>query len=382
MIRNTFKDIMYKNSKMRDEDRFILDDNEHNNLIEEIDYSKIDEKIYYNLNLYKPLGDETGSKATLPLIFDLRRNNNILDNPEEWEMGVENFSVSTSGIPILLQEENDTSYRIRLQDNITDTIIGFIYVDFNSIEGGSEIYDYGSLLIATNRAIKQLIDNNIPGVSYPFIKQTNDNQFQFYLPSEPNPDILAEPNFPYNWISASYDNNNFDSKYQLVFNEKLYKIWNGFEYVIRSGNIGWELDSNYLEGDNLVNWNSITNPPRYNQYLIKNQQWDSRISMIRWTKITFLSDMPIKNELEGKSQDVKQTQILDYIINDRILDQTNINYFPQYIKWNNLVNSKPLDRINIRGVLEYEDGRIFPLELTGFSNFFMKLVFRKKKTLK
>jgi hypothetical protein len=378
-MNNNFKNTLYNNNLIRDTEKYVLDDEEHNQLIKEIDYSKVDEKIYYNLNLYKPLGDETGSKATLPLNFNLRRNNNILENPEQWEIGVENFSVATSGIPILLQEENDTSYRIRLQDNITDTIIGFVYVDFYSIEDGSEIYDYGSLLIATNRAIKQLIDNNIPGVTYPFIKQTNNNQFQIYLPSEPNPDILTEPNFPYNWISASYDNNNFDTKYQLVFNEKLYKIWNGFEYVIRSGNIGWELDSNYLEGDNLVNWNSITNPPRYNQYLIKNQQWDSRTSMIRWTKITFLSDMPIKNELEGKSQDVKQTQILDYIINDRILDQTNINYFPQYIKWNNLINSKPLDRINIRGVLEYEDGRIFPLELGGFSNFFMKLVFRKKK---
>jgi hypothetical protein len=377
MIRNNFKDIMYKNNKLRDEDRFILDDKEHEELIEEIDYSKVDEKIYYNLSLYN---DNT---STIPqdIRFDLRRNNEILDNPEQWEIGCENFSLDSYDIPILISLQNDTSYEIGIFDNFTLTEY-LVNVDFYSANNNNiNIRDYDIIVNATNEAFNNL--GLQVGLPAPFILRDGSN-FKLYVSGNVNTDVPSQGDYYYNWVKN--DRLNQNNRYTVFFNFKLARLWNQITYIREQvGGItsSYVIDTQIRSGLDLIEWNEPNIvPPTNNFWLILDQQWDPRPSMIQWYKIIFLTDMPIKNELEGKSNDVTQAQVLDYIINDRILDKTKINYFPQYIKWNNMVNAQKLDQITIRAIIEDNAGNKYNLRLSGFGRFSMKLVFRKKKTLK
>ena len=65
---------------------------------------------------------------------------------------------------------------------------------------------------------------------------------------------------------------------------------------------------------------------------------------------------------------------------NRLNDKKNINFFPQYLKWNNLESQTEMRRINMRVYLEYFDGSQYPLRLQPGEIFNAKLIFRKKKT--
>lgn len=377
MIRNNFKDIIYKNNKLRDEDRFVIDDNEHNQLIEEIDYSKVDEKIYYNLSLYN---DNT---STIPqdIRFDLRRNNEILENPEQWEIGCENFSLDSYDIPLFITSANDTTYEIGVFDNFTLTEY-LVNVDFYVNNNNNiNVRDYDVIVNATNDAFNNL--GLQVGLPAPFILRDGSN-FKLYVSGNVNTDVPSQGDYYYNWVKN--DRLNQNNRYTVYFNFKLARLWNQITYVrLPVGGVtsSYVIDTEIRSGLDLIEWNEPNiAPPTNNFWLVLDQQWDPRPSMIEYYKIIFLTDMPIKNELEGKSNDVTQSQVLDYIINDRILDKTKINYFPQYIKWNNMVNGQKLDQITIRAIIEDNAGNKTNLRLSGFGRFSMKLVFRKKKTLK
>lgn len=314
-------------------------------------YEIVDEKIYYNLKLYNDTTDD------IPVRFNINRVNSIIgNNPQEYELGVENFSVPTFRIPIFRQEPNNDDYKVTVEDTDTDNGAS-AFVDFHDMAGiqptDSNIYNYETLRLAINKAIAQAC-NALGLTEYPFILYSGGSNFEFYFP----PMFTTSRQDPLNPIYRQY---------RLYFNYNLYRFFSCFQ-----ANDGGAIDSTISQGENLVTWNGI-------DYAVRKSQWDPRPSMIRWTRILFLTDtIPVKDELLGSENQKMEPQILDYIINNRVLDVTNINYFPQYIKWNNLINSSDLRRVTIRIMLEYEDGTLYPLLLSSDQNFFMKLVFRRK----
>jgi hypothetical protein len=364
-------------------------------------YEVVDEKIYYNLKLYND-GDDF-----IAVRFNINRVDSIIENnTQEWELGVENFSVPTYAIPILLTEKpiNVTagSFIIGQTYSIIDpgttdfTLIGannnnigtsfiatgagagtgiaahvlsifFVQIEnsmtnqrfsarlelYSIVGNNIEVYDYESIVFSVNKAIA-LSCSQFGLTEFPFILYNGSGSFDFYFP----PLFTSDRQNPLIFIQSTY---------KIRFNLALQRLFSCFE----SDPDGY-FESSLRQGENLVTWDAV-------DYAVRKSQWDPRPAMIRWTRILFLTDtIPIKDELLGSENQKMQSQILDYIINNRILDTTNINYFPQYVKWNNLINSSDLRRMTVRVILEYEDGTLYPLQIVPRTNFFMKLVFRRK----
>lgn len=340
------KQSVYSNTLSRDSINKELIQN--NNIENVIEYDKIDEKIYYNLKLYND------SEGTIPIRFNINRVDSIIpNNTQQWEIGVENFSVPTFDIPILLTDEDEYQYQIFIEEVATGTTIPIV-VNFAEYVIDNRVYDYETLVLAVNESIAELCDDQFGLTEFPFILYNGNGSFDFYFP-------------PLFTINRQDPLNVIDSAYKINFNIALGRLFNCFE----SDSDG-TLDSSLRQGENLITWNG-------DDYAVRKSQWDPRPSMIKWTRILFLTDtIPIRDELLGTENNKMDSQLLDYIINNRILDQTNINYFPQYVKYNNLLNSADLRRMTVRVMLEYEDGTLYPLEISPRTNFFMKLVFRKK----
>lgn len=310
-------------------------------------YDIIDEKIYYNLKLYNDGEDP------IPIRFNINRIDSIIsNNTQEWEIGVENFSIPTYFIPILLTFEDD-DYQISITEVATETTFSF-YVPLSTFVDDDKVFDYESIVLAVNENIASLCDDKFGLTEYPFILYNGSGSFDFYFP----PLFTTNRQDPLNKINRAY---------RITFNLELSRLFNCFE----SDKDG-TFESSLRQGENLITWNGV-------DYTVRKSQWDPRAAMIRWTRILFLTDtIPIRDELLGTENNKMQSQLLDYIINNRILDTTNINYFPQYVKYNNLLNSADLRRMTVRVMLEYEDGTLYPLEIVNGTNFFMKIVFRRK----
>ena len=172
-------------------------------------------------------------------------------------------------------------------------------------------------------------------------------------------------------------------RFNVMFSKRLFQLFNGFD-VIKGPNETNVVNSNFTQGNELETWNNV-------DYIVVPQQWDPRPAMTQFTRIIFLTDLPVKDELLGEKQNYirgrqvasqngsQQSQILDYIISNRINDHQNINYFPRFIKWNNLINAGELRRMTVRAMLERRDGNLVQYKLAENENFFMKLVFRRKQ---
>jgi len=339
------KQSVYSNTLSRDAiNKEILQTNTIDNVIE---YDKVDEKIYYNLKLYNDGEDP------IPIRFNINRVDSIIpNNSQQWEIGVENFSIPSTWIPILLTTDND-SYKIYITNVLTDTRHS-IDVEFDRYVDENRVTDYETFVLAVNEYMAELCDDQFGLTEFPFILYNGSGSFQFYFP----PLFTTNRQDPLNTIGRAY---------RIEFSYDLSRLFDCFQ-----SDINGTLDSSLRQGENLVTWNGV-------DYAVRLGQWDPRPAMIRWTRILFLTDtIPIRDELIGTANNKMESQLLDYIINNRILDKTNINYFPQYVKYNNLLNSADLRRMTVRVMLEYEDGTLYPLEIGPSTNFFMKLVFRKK----
>jgi hypothetical protein len=335
-----------------------------------VEYEKVDEKLYYNLRLHNDEVDQL-----IPLEFNINRVDPIIsDNTHEWEIGVENFSIGTGAYPIF-----DTSILIGRSREYTvfflDANTNTVYeqdVDFLFVNDDSKIYNYSDVLYATNRAMALLWQEHVQSAEYdapPFIKREGEKTFEFW--------------FPTGFYSDATDIiNRVDRRFKVIFSPDLYQLFGCFDAVrLRLNrddpnylNIdgSYKLGATLTQGHDLREWD-------VDDYAVITQQWDVRPNMTDFTRIIFLTDIPVRDELVGEAQSTQQSQILDYIISNRINDRKNINYFPRFIKWNNLINAGELRRMTVRAMLERRDGNLVQYKLAENENFFMKLVFRRKQ---
>lgn len=342
--------------------------NERDDLQAIEEWDKIDEKVYYNLQL-RNLAEPPNINFPLSkeVYFNINRNDSILPlNLEQYEVAVEYFSIDTSFIPIFyIKEEEENIYQIRLTDvanNISyETIIDFYANGIDVDNNTRSVYSYERIVIDINQALQELV-NNFVGLEAPFI-QLEGGVFKFYSSAEFNID-RRDP-----LVTV-------DALYTIDFSKPLARLFNCFYYKEITGNdntfSGFELQLNYSQGDELVTWNAI-------DYLVTEQLFDPRPAMLGANRIVIITDIPVKDELLGEKDDNTQKQLLDYIINDRVLDKTRINFYPQIRRWINLTNSSELRRITIRVLLEGTDGTLYPYKISQNENFFMKLIFRRKQ---
>jgi len=167
-----------------------------------------------------------------------------------------------------------------------------------------------------------------------------------------------------------------DALVEIQFNTNLAKLFSGlFQWT--SGDDNWKtMVIQDILGKENSTFNGIS-------YIYSSTQYDVRPAMEQFKKIIFsTSSVPVRDELLGKQRNVTQRKLFDYVLSNRLNNKQNINFFPQYLKWNNLEMASEMRRINMNVDLEYRDGELYPLQLQPGEIFNCKLVFRKKKTTK
>lgn len=384
-----FRNVRMDNATERDRYRHheLVSGNEH-----EVDKSNTDDIIYYNFEVNNP----ADNKDTIDLTFDVNRVEPILDVTSDYEYAVERFSCPSS-FPIYIEDPrplNESSYPLSLRlaryqyDGVGGKVLQYATDDFivvvnsptaipnspNNIENG--VYDYQALVNAVNIAFRNCVLQYLaqnPGttsVEDPFISYfPNTGNFTLYAPLAT---VITD---------IDYDLGGFPEAFpatvttEIQFSNPLAKLFNGLYQ--------WYADDSRKT---MIIRNKAGIPIEEIDgvdYFFNTTQWDVRPQMEQFKKILFLTDsVPVRDELIGQQRSQTQRQLFDFVISNRLNDNNQINFFPNYLKWNNLESNTEMRRINMRVFLQYRDGRLFPLRLQPGDNFSAKLIFKKKKVKK
>lgn len=393
-----FRNIHVSNASRRDEYKHheLVSSREH-----EQDQSNTNDIIYFNFEVQNPVL-ETEAKD---LVFDINRVDPILDVPSDYEYAVERFSCPST-FPIYIQDEKNFPLKVRLvlRDTITgdvtyntsafdvvvyDALGGFILPpnlpqNPNLITNG--IYDYQALITAVNYALQEAgadFDNDqapgrvLAGRNPFLLYDESSGNFTLYAPTAAHTtNVFFDLGrlFPVSYPFPPGVTNN--PVCEIQFNDNLANLFNGL-FSWENKEDGWKT---------MVIQETLGKPPQtFNaiDYYYSTTQWDNRPSMEQFKKIIFTTDtLPVRDELIGTQRSTTQRQLFDYVLSNRLNDKANINFFPQYLKWNNLESESELRRINMRVYLEYRDGTLYALKLQPGQIFNAKIVFRKKKTKK
>ena len=393
-----FRNVSMSNANNRDQYRHheLVSNREH-----EQDQSNTDDIVYYNFEVQNP-STETKAKD---LTFDVNRIEPILKVPSDYEYAVERFSCPST-FPIYIQDTKNFPLKVRLvlrdtiSGNITYNTQAFDAVVYDAIGGfilppdlpqspnliTNGIYDYQALVTAVNYALQEagaeFDDDQAParelGGVNPFIRyDESSGNFILYAPTEAhttNVFFNLGRLFPVSYPFPPNATNN--PVCEIQFNDNLARLFNGL-FSWENNEEGWKtMVIQETLGKPTQTFNAIA-------YYYSTTQWDIRPSMEQFKKIVFTTDsVPVRDELLGEQRNVVQRQLFDYVLSNRLNDKKNINFFPNYLKWNNLESETEMRRINMRVYIEYRDGTLYPLKLQPGQIFSAKLVFKKKKTTK
>lgn len=378
------RNISISNATERDRYRHheLVSSNDH-----EVDQSNTDDIIYYNFEVSNP----ADNKDTVDLTFDVNRVEPILDVSSDYEYAVERFSCPSS-FPIYIEDQDLFPLNIRLAryeyDEDGGKVLEYATDDFtvdvnrldaipnnpNFIQNG--VYDYQALTNAIKNTLSacvvQYLANN-PGVT------SIRDPYMRYFPKSGNFTLYAPIKVA--GTDIEYDLAGFPElvpgykAVEIQFSNALAKLFNGLYQ--------WYADDG--RQTMIIRTTFGTSPENFqgNLYLFNTTQWDVRPEMEQFKKILFLTDsVPVRDELIGEQRSQTQRQLFDYVISNRLNNNDQINFFPQYLKWNNLESNTEMRRINMRVFLQYINGQLYPLKLQPGDNFSAKLVFKKKKVKK
>ena len=391
-IENSMRRTLIHNANRREEEShlYLVDDEKTDNTEETTDY------LYYNFDVNNTT---PASVQAIDLNFDVIRTNDILKTPNEWEYGVENFSCPAS-LPIYIEDDKNYPLQLRLvirdisTGNITyatdavdikvyDNPLGINLVTIpqstNLIKNG--VYNYQSICNAVSFALTNAqtqfdIDRLPDGqqiVEPPYMRYfQKTGNFSVYAPIDTEMtdltfDLGAEFPIEYPTIVPN------TALVEIQFNVNLAKLFNGL-YQWVSGDDNWRtIVIQTSPGKTVETFDGVT-------YYYTTTQWDVRREMAQFDKIIFqTTSFPIKDELIGEQKEIVERQLFDYILTNRLADREQINFFPQFIKWNNLESNSELRRIDMNVYIQYRNGVKYPLKLQPGERFSSKIIFKRKR---
>lgn len=384
---------------------------------DDIAHENKDDYIYYNFEVSNPAEE----KNQLLLEFDVNRIDAILKNPSEYEIGIENFSISST-LPIFVQSlatapdfKTNFGLLIEIYDPNTDQIFGSQVVPTpitenvpplneqykNAIPDG--LYDYQQLVNAINLSFLNLVlifnANHSAGLTFPidslgeqttpFMRYFQETgTFRLYAPQTDEP---VNPALPWLYFEQSpyFPTNNNGGipeprqPLQIRFSRTLGKLFSGFsQYNLNDGAapvvIGLQ-DLIYEQGG--VNDKNITTI-RGVDYLYTTTQYDCRPNMNQFNTLVFETDsVPIKDELLGTRRDIMSKRLFDYTLPPKLADRSRIVYNPNYVRFSNLQSNIELRQFTMRVFFESPQGDALYFALQPNEEFKCKVIFRRKNKL-
>ena len=389
--KNMRRTLLHNANRLEESMKSYLIDDEKTDKSEEIK-----DFVYYNFDVNNALSI---TNEAINLNFDVIRTNNILSNPSEWEYGVENFSCPAS-LPIYIEdtvnfplqlryvirntitgdiEYATDAYNIQVYDNPLGVNVVTIPQSKNLIKNG--IYNYQSICNAVSFALENAqiqfdIDrfgNGEQVIVPPFMRYFHKTgNFTLYAPVDSettNVSFNLSPQFPIEFPVLPPNT----VLVEIQFNNNLAKLFNGLYQWVSNDDTWKTMVIQSLPGKNVETFDGLT-------YYGSTTQWDVRREMSQFDKILFqATSFPIKDELVGEQKDVVERQLFDYILTNRLANREQINYFPQYIRWNNLESNTELRRLDMNVFIKYRNGRKYPLKLQPGERFSAKIVFKRKR---
>ena len=317
---------------------------------------------FYNIKLNKEDLKNTNGRIE----FNKSYLNPILENPAEWELSIERFTVPMSNIPIFFFENNKyiVSIRIVASNNIEYKKSEYITI----VPSIPENLDFNDKIVIWN--IKDFLD----GINISI------KNCILYIMNEPNFPLVDKLNL---YTQLQYDSINkrnrilyqaeFDTKkWELYFNDPLFSYFQGFQNEIYTDPIyRYKIKTSSIP-DNT--YNIIAN-----NYLSVYEEWNNIPLWSTLQSILFETSMPVKTEIVGTENNVYRYIISDFIPIQDDLDRSSIQYYNNgNLRWYPLESKTPLYNINLFVKWEDRNNVVRAIYIPELGNFEIKIHFRKK----
>ena len=315
------------------------------------------DQIYYNVRI-----NGEPDKLTIAK-YSENRVVPILQNPSDYELAIVRFSVPTTQIPMFFWE-NDT-WGITLSYGVDNY---FEYLQFipNSFANPKDtIYVPQEFVDSVNQAFTSIFSTL--KTAHPAILSTAPPVMTY----DPITDLLTlnvQQNYVVDGVKIYFNSalNTLMYSFQNIFTEyppsnKVYEIVVADRGGLNTGTLGGQAS-----------------------YLMK-QEFPTTFTWSTFSKLIFeTSSVPVVRELDGAQKDVTSARLTDFNVPSGVrYNRDPLIFYPQGpLRYISLNSKYPLNRIDLQIFWQNKDGTNYPIYLTSSEDASVKILFRKKQSLR
>lgn len=337
--------------------------------------------------------------------FDKVYQQPILDDPKDYYFTVNRFSISGSGIPLMIMPIQSGSSQT--DPNLTTLLFTMTYnnQDFQQFITYVPNNDLGTPSAPAGNATRNYRQLNsdyyfVYSIQC-FLDMLNDtliaifNDLKAAYPGAPPseaPYLIFNPESQLISLITQYEYIDNVNPTSISVNVSLYKYLNGFNYFMNSNDTTGK-DFTFNLEDTMNNWyakpaDSITSPPAYLQFkqeYVQNYFMSSLQSIVIGT-----NTIPIQNEIVPTAADANTNPfdnnsmsiITDFVIPLEQLGDTRslIVYTPTVLRMINFMTENALKRLDFQVYFQDALGNLYPLEVLPGQTCSFKFGFIKRST--
>jgi hypothetical protein len=320
--------------------------------------------IYYNINIFN---DSEIPDFVKLATYSENRVVALIDNPNDYEVGIVKFNMSTALIPLLVWDYNNQWF-VTLSFGGQDFREQLLYQPDNKLFGTGQdaLWKFGKWVKSINDAM-----------TFAFINlksqfPTAPQNIPPYLTFDPVTQLFSLH------AETSYNRDLGLSAIAVMFSPDLFNIMSSFE--VSSDSVpppifptkGFRIEI-YDRKNNSEVVNGV------NQFVMS-QEFVTAQRLNRFDNLLFeTNSIPVESEALSGQKNVTRRILTDFTPNIDVSNQQIVQFFPQGpIRYYDLKSNYPLNKIDLTISWSDKSGAVYPLGLIRGDNIKVKLHFRKK----
>lgn len=316
------------------------------------------DNIYYNVRINNNI-----PLSSMPIVFSENRVQPILTNPNDYELAVVRFKISTLGLPIMIWASQPAmSVTISYGPDNYTTPLTFIPNGTAGSVYGEAIFNFQEFIDIINSAL--LASFTAMKTAHPVAPQTQAPFLEIdHTTNLIN--LLAEQSYANPPVVANNVN--------IYMNEELYFFFPSLQSFASSDPI---TTYRLVVKDRVINGSTFLGQPYYTMA----SDFPVFALWNDYQSISFESNtIPIVPENQPAQTNVITSLITDFEPLEQENNRTAFQYFPQGpLRYYSLSSHYPLTQIDVRVYWQDKFGRSFPLYLPFGELCTIKILFRKK----
>ena len=319
----------------------------------QVDKQSDQNNIYYNLT------HVNNTDIPIDANFNINRVDNILENPSDWVISIDEFKIPLYSIPLFQFNENEFSITLEYDGASVTEFLIYIPSGTGAIPVSGAIWDYQTFIRSTNIAFKKCYD------ALKILKPL--------MPANEPPFITLKENL-LTLNAEEFYRSDLATPTNIFFNKKMYDYFTNLPtFFLSPDKIRYLINDTYTNGyiRGALNYYAMTQ----NTESISNWQQLNQILLETAT-------IPVNKELIGKETDVQIQVISDYII------QADVNrplpvFFKALgpIRTSELVSNYPMTNIDLRVRWFSTRGTSDVVKINAGESYTLKIVFTRKTHL-